>query len=243
VSLRFQQPNVWPKILPNLTPEQQRIREDFYNVWLTELPQRYGLVERFNHTYPLRSLKFLKGPIRTLDIGAGRGEHLEYEDLSRQEYTALELRGALAEQIKERFPAAKTMVGDIQTRLDVPDGAFNRILAIHVLEHLPILPAALDEIRRLLDPRGFFSVLIPCDPGFAYELARNISARRSFESRYKQSYDWFVACEHINMTSEILAQLQQRFEFVHRVFFPLFVPVVPLNLIIGLTLKRRAAAE
>jgi SAM-dependent methyltransferase len=242
MSLRFQRPGQWPKILPTLTPEQQHIREDFYNVWLTELPKRHGIVERFNHTYPLRSLKMLQGRIRTLDIGAGRGEHIGYEDLSRQEYTALEVRPALAEQIQARFPFAKTMVGDIQRRLDVPDGAFNRILAIHVLEHLPILPNALDEIYRLLDPRGYFSLLVPCDPGFAYELARNISARRLFESRYNQSYDWFVACEHVNTTREIIEQLQ-RFELVHSTYFPLVAPVIPLNLIIGMTLKPRPSAR
>lgn len=239
---RFQQPNQWPKSLPVLNAEQKRIREDFYNVWLTELPKRYGIVEWFNHTYALRSLKLLSAPIRTLDIGAGRGEHLEYEDLSQQEYTALELRPALAQQIKERFPLAKTMVGDIQDHLEVAEGTFNRILAIHVLEHLPVLPKALDEIHRLLSPEGFFSVLIPCDPGFAYELARNISARRIFEKHYKQSYDWFIACEHINMPHEIIGQLEQQFEIVHQTYFPLFVPVTPPNLIIGMTLKRRKKA-
>ncbi|MBX3061643.1 MAG: class I SAM-dependent methyltransferase [Anaerolineae bacterium] len=241
--MRFQNPGQWPKILPELTEEQERIRDDFHGVWLTELPKRYSIVEDFNHRYPLRSLKDVGTPIRTLDIGAGRGEHLEYEDLSSQEYVALELRDSLAKRIREKFPLAKTIVGDIQQRLDVPDGYFNRILAIHVLEHLPNLPKALDEVQRMLAPNGRFSVLIPCDPGLAYEIARNISAKRIFVQKYKTNYDWYIDSEHINMPSEIIDQLQQRFEITNQTYFPLALPVVPLNLIIGLTLRHRHNQE
>jgi SAM-dependent methyltransferase len=227
---------VWPKSAPILTERQQLIREDFYHVWLDQLPKRYGLVEAFNHRYPLRHKP--QGQLRTLDIGAGRGEHLEYESLGDQEYLALELRPELAEVIRTKHPQAGVVVGDIQKRLPFPDGHFDRILAVHVLEHLPDLPAALDEVYRLLGPDGQFTVLIPCDPGLAYSIARNISARRLFEQRYNQSYDWFVACEHINSPAEIQNCLGRRFLTVDRTYFPLRIPVVPINLVIGLTLRK-----
>jgi SAM-dependent methyltransferase len=230
---------VWPKKLPTLTAEQQRIRDDFVGVWLDALPQRYGLVERFNHHYPLRNPPATV-PYRTLDIGAGRGEHLEYEDLAQQEYVALELRPELAQKIQAKYPLAKTCVGNIQEQLPYDAGYFQRILAIHVLEHLPDLPRALDEIHRLLNPQGTFSVLIPCDPGFAYGIARRISAQRIFEQRYQQSYDWFIASEHINAPQEIIAELAKRFVIRHQAFFPLFVPIIPLNLVIGLSLSPRS---
>lgn len=67
-------------------------------------------------------------------------------------------------------------------------------------------------------------------------MAQNISARRLFEKRYKQSYDWFVACEHINRPDEIICELRSRFQMVHQAYFPLKVPIVGLNLVIGLTL-------
>jgi SAM-dependent methyltransferase len=240
---RFHNRGQWPKELPELTEEQQRIREDFYGFWLSQLPERYSLVERFNHRYPLRSCNEVKPPIRTLDIGAGRGTHIPFEDLDKQEYTALELREELAKEFREKYPSVRIVIGNIQERVDFPNGYFNRILAIHLLEHLTHLPQALDEIRRLLSPDGRFSVLIPCDPGAAYQLARNLSAKRMFEDRYMQSYDWFVACEHINTPAEIMQQLESRFEIVHRVYFPLMLPVVTTNLIIGLTLKYRKADE
>ena len=227
------QSSQWPKALPLLTDEQKNIREDFYKLWLDVLPKRFGLVEKFNHHYPLRTIA---SGVKTLEIGAGIGVHLRYENLDMQEYVALELRPDLAKKICDTFPSMQVVIGDCQERVDFPDNYFDRVLAIHVLEHLPNLPKALDEIRRLLRPGGTFSVLIPCEGGFAYSLARNISARRIFEKRYRQSYDWFVACEHINRPDEILVELQSRFSIVHRMYFPLLAPIVALNLIIGLTL-------
>jgi SAM-dependent methyltransferase len=233
----------WPKQLPELTDEQQRIYEDFKNVWLSELPRRFGVIETFNHRYPLRSLNEVRAPVHTLDVGAGRGGHIAFEDLSRQSYTALELRAELASHIRERYPTVSVIVGDIQRGIDVPAGAFNRILAIHVLEHLPDLPKALDEIKRLLSENGRLSVLIPCDPGLAYAMARNLSARRIFEQRYQQSYDWYVTSEHINSPKEIIGELEKRFKITHRYYFPLLIPVAVTNLVIALTLKHRSRNE
>lgn len=226
---------VFPKTPPELPPEMEAIRSQFMNAWLEELPQKYSVVEKFNHNYPLRGID-PDQHYRTLDIGAGRGEHILYEDLSHQDYYALELRENVAENIQNKFPQVKTIVGDIQQQIDVPDDYFDRVLAIHILEHLPDLPRALDEVKRILKPGGQFSVMIPCDPGLAYSIARNISARPLFERMYEAPYDYFIAAEHINNPSEIRAELAKRFTFQHSSYFPLLVPIEPINLIIGYTL-------
>ncbi len=234
--------SVWPKAIPELTPEQKVISDDFMRYWHEVLPKRYGVLERFNHSYPVRHApgNFL----RTLEIGAGLGEHLAYERLSPEQeinYTALELRENMAERIRERFPRVKTSVGDCQDRLPFPDGCFDRVLAVHVLEHLPNLPGAVREVHRLCDPeRGLLSVVIPCEGGLAYGLARKISAQRLFEKRYKQSYEWFIRREHINRPQEIMTELGEYFETVHRSWFPLGMPSVNLNLCIGLTLRPKS---
>jgi SAM-dependent methyltransferase len=227
----------WPKRLPELSAEQLRIRDQFMALWHEELPKRYRIVERFNHGYPVSRSAGLRETLRTLEIGAGLGAHLEFEDLAAQEYFALELRPEMAERLRKRYPQCQTIVGDCQQRLPMADAFFDRVLAIHVLEHLPDLPAALREIRRVIRPSGQFCVVIPCEGGIAYSVARNISARRFFEKRFGQSYDWLYRSEHINLPWEILEELSRLFEIQHRRFFPLPVPVVTLNLCIGLTLK------
>ena len=56
-------------------------------------------------------------------------------------------------------------------------------MAIHVLEHLPNLPKALTEVHRSIKKTGTFQVVIPFERGFAYQIAREISAKRIFQSR------------------------------------------------------------
>jgi SAM-dependent methyltransferase len=231
----------WPKILPDLTPEQKRISDDFMRYWHEVLPQHYGVVDDFNHRYPVKHApsRF----VRTLEIGAGLGEHLLYEHLTQEQkrqYVALELRQNMADRIKERFPEVQTYVGDCQGPLDFPSGYFDRILAVHVLEHLPNLPAAISEMYRLCNKEsGVLSVVIPCEGSPAYTFARRISAQRLFEKRYKQPYRWLIEREHLNKPHEVLAELRLYFHLLHRSFFPIPIPAVACNLCIGLTLRAK----
>jgi SAM-dependent methyltransferase len=192
-------------------------------------------VEDFNHNHVVRNAP--PDFHHTLEIGAGIGEHLFYEQLtSKQEsgYYALELRDNMAADIRIRFPRVQTIVGDCRQRLNFEDGYFDRILAVHVLEHLPNLPVAVEEMYRLSDKRrGVFSVVIPCEGSLAYSLARRLSAQRIFEKRYKQSYRW----EHINKPEEIMAELRRFFAIVRMSHFPLRIPLIFCNLCIGLTLR------
>ncbi len=229
----------WPKVGPVLSPEQLEAREKFMVLWHEILPAKYGFVESFNHEGAFRQT--VPAGCRTLEIGAGLGAHLEFEDLSVQSYTANELRPEMAARIKARFPLAEVLVGDIQEGLPTADASFDRVLAVHVLEHLPKLPQALDEIDRVLAPGGFFQVVIPCEGSLAYSLARRISAQRVFESNFKMPYAPIIANEHVNMAVEIQAELKKRFTRSWQRFFPLpFLPFEDCNLVIASTWEKRS---
>jgi SAM-dependent methyltransferase len=129
------------------------------------------------------------------------------------------------------------VVGDCQERLAFPDQYFDRVLAIHVLEHLADLPAALAEVARVLKPEGRFSVVIPCEGGFGYSLGRRFTTKRTFEHRYKVPYDWIIKYEHINTAREVIAELQRVFSIDHSAFYPLRVPSIDLSIVAGFTLK------
>lgn len=237
----------WPKELPSLTEEQQKIRDDFMKFWLQRLAanQMYTPLEGFNHGYPIRHAPGTFN--RTLEIGAGLGEHLSYEKLSREQrenYVALDLRTNMVEALRERHPDIVTYQGDCQKRIDFPDDSFDRILAIHVLEHLPNLPATVSEMYRLCNKQtGVFCVVIPCEGGLMYSLARLISTERMFRKRYGQSYKWCIESEHISIPGEIFAELKRYFEPVNTEFFPFLVPFVWLNLVIGITLRPKDPAQ
>ncbi|WP_145576271.1 class I SAM-dependent methyltransferase [Yersinia mollaretii] len=232
-------PNKWPKLFPPLTEEQQRISNDFMKYWHDVLPKKYGFVDRFNHTYPVKNAP--KDFFRTLEIGAGIGEHLYYEKLTEiqeENYVAVDIRENMVATLRSRFPKVQAIEGDCQKKMNFEDGFFDRILAIHVLEHLPNLPDAVKEMYRLCDKdKGVLSIVIPCEGSLAYSLARKISAQRIFEQRYKQSYKWFIEREHINLPSEILGELSSCFSLVSSTYFPIPVKFEFCNLCIAATFK------
>ncbi|AGC50681.1 class I SAM-dependent methyltransferase [Lawsonia intracellularis] len=227
----------WPKVIPPLTPEQEAISLDFYHYWLELLASKYNMLEKFNHGYVVKAAT--PGFCHTLEIGAGIGEHLYYENLSEEQtknYVAVDVRESFIEKIRNIHPQIKVLCGDCQDRLPFEDGHFDRIIAIHVLEHLPNLPAAIREIHRLCNKQsGSFSIVIPCEGSLAYSFARMISTKRIFKKRYNQSYDWFIKREHINTPSEIFEEIAPYFKKESTNYFPLFVPLAFCNLIIGAT--------
>jgi SAM-dependent methyltransferase len=229
----------WPKDPPALSEEQARYKFEFLKLWHEILPKKYTLVERFNQECDTVLKVGVKPGIKTLEIGAGLGEHLAHENLKIQEYTALEIRPDFVEVIKKRFPNVRVIAENIEKKTSLPEKYFDRVVAIHILEHLRNLPGALREVGRVLKPEGFFSVVIPCEGGMAYELARMISAKRVFESRYKVSYTPIIRSEHVNQAWEIVEELEKSFIIENRVFWPLRVPVTTVNLVMALSCRPR----
>lgn len=234
--------NKWPKIFPPLTDEQVEISNDFMQYWHEVLPKKYGMVDEFNHTYVVKNAP--KDFSRTLEIGAGNGEHLKYERLSEQQasdYYAVDIRSNMIEVLNKAFPGINSIVADCQERMPFDDNIFDRILAIHVLEHLPNLPLAVKEMYRLCDKsKGVLSVVIPCEGSMAYTIARKISAQRLFERRYKQSYRWLIEREHINLPVEVFAELSRYFDLQSSTYFPLPINMEFCNLCIGATFRPRS---
>lgn len=204
--------------------------------------QRYGMIEKFNHSFPV---KFSHPGFKTsLEVGAGLGEHIHYEKLSaeqEQNYYANEFRENMAATIRQTFPRVKTVVGDCQQRFDFPDGYFDRVIAVHVFEHLPNLPATIREAHRLLNRQtGQLLIVIPTEGSPAYSFARKISADRVWKSHFDVPYSEFIGREHINLPHEIMAELDPYFTIEVKRFFPLpFLPAIFCNLCIGLALKPR----
>jgi SAM-dependent methyltransferase len=222
----------WPKERASLTTEQSAIMSDWINEFLTAVkPSRFGWISRFDHMFTVRSAT---PGCRTLEIGAGTGTHLPYEP--NGEYVSLEGSSELAAQIPRR-DGLSVIVADCEKRLPWDDNSFDRVLAIHLLEHLYNLPAALDEVARVLRPDGVFSIIIPCEGGHLYSLGRHFTTKRMFEQRYHTPYQWMIRQDHCNTAREVLDELTRRFRVRRRSFFPFGAPVIDMNLTIGLELS------
>jgi SAM-dependent methyltransferase len=237
-------PAKWPKVQPLLTEEQKQRSDAFMKAWHVELAgrERYRLIEKFNHSFPIEHSPL--GFKTTLEIGAGLGEHLKHETLTPEQergYYCNEMRDNMAAEIRRRFPNVQTVVGDCQQPLDFPDGTFDRYIAIHVLEHLPDLPAAIREAWRLLNKQtGRMLVVIPTEGTLAYGLARKVSAERMWKRLFAVPYAELYKREHINLVPEILEELDPYFTIEAQSYFPLRVPLQFCNLVIGLALVPRA---
>ena len=230
----------WPKVAPPLSDHERVIPDDWMHYWHKQvLPHRYGAIEKFNHSYPLRHLPD-QPHFRTIEVGPGVGGQLELEDLSRQEYHCIELRENMSAELKRRFPTVTVTTASCQERTRYDDGYFDRAVAVHVLEHLPDLPRAISELHRLLRVGGILSMVIPCDPGIAWEFARQTSSARIFRRRYNMPYMWLMRREHINSPAEIISILKSGFDEIDRTYFPLdLIPVNTANLCLGITCQRR----
>lgn len=141
-------------------------------------------------------------------------------------------------EIRRRYPSVTALQGDCQKHLPYPNCFFDRAVAVHVFEHLPDLPAAVSQLYRILKPGAILSLVLPCDPGIAYAAARKISAERLFKKRFDMPYDWLIRREHINSPQEILSVLHNGFSEIDCEYFPLRIPVMNANLVLGVSFRR-----
>lgn len=227
----------WPKIPVILSPAHQVAREKYMSLWLNKLDSgTYKYFDRQNHEN-VSKLPIRPG-CRTLEIGAGIGTHLKYEDLKKQNYHCLELRTDFCEVLKTIIPAEQVQQGDIQSRQVWPDQYFDRVIAIHVLEHLHNLPKALVEIRRLLKPDGVLDIVLPCESGILHTVGRKFSAERLFVKEFQLDFAPIHKAEHVNTLPEILEELLFcGFEAEFKKFFPFPFRHFQLNFFVVFRLK------
>jgi SAM-dependent methyltransferase len=87
--------------------------------------------------------------LRVLHVAPEPALRLRFETIPTVHYVGGDL--------DQRFGSARVDVTDI----DFPDDSFDAVLCNHVLEHVPDDRRALRELRRVLAPGGWASLLVP----------------------------------------------------------------------------------
>jgi SAM-dependent methyltransferase len=226
----------WPKKPPELSQEQQRARTQFLRLWEKQVASKYSLIEKFNQGYPAK-LRVPAGA-KTLEVGAGIGCHLPFEDLRNQDYHVLEMSDDYCDVLRTKLPRDRVVRGNIEERQPFEPGYFDRVIAIHVLQRIRDLPFALREICRILKPGGFFDVVLTCEGGFAYGFARKLSTEPLFERTFGMEYSPIVRNDHVSTLAEIKLLLTEHFELLSCRHFPLPMPIDTLNLVVGYRFRK-----
>ena len=101
---------------------------------------------------------------RVLDLGCGGGRHAFEAARRGGRVVAADLDLAELKDVRQVFDAIDedgwVTAGDA-THLPFPDGAFDRVIASEVMEHIPDDRAAAAELARVLRPGGTIAVTVP----------------------------------------------------------------------------------
>ncbi len=175
------------------------------------------------------SVKFAK----VLEVGAGTGIHLRFVRHAFDEYWITDLNLPFLERAiaaDAPRPGGEVRISrQNATSLTFSDGTFDRLIAAHVLEHLPEPHRVLREWVRVLKPGGILSLVLPSDPGIAWRVGRAIGSRRKFV-RAGIDYDYWMAREHINPINNLTSFVRHYFTDVDEQWLPFGVPSMDLNL-------------
>ena len=167
---------------------------------------------------------------KIIEVGAGHGGHYKLIRHQFESYTMTD-HGDYCLSILENKYAREEKVStekEDATQLSFADHSFDRLIACHVLEHLPEPHKVLREWHRVVKPGGVISILLPTDPGLAWRLAR-IFARRKAVAK-GMNYDYVMAREHINAINNLVSLIRYYFEHINERWYPFYLPSMDANL-------------
>jgi SAM-dependent methyltransferase len=171
-----------------------------------------------------------------LDVGCGPAVMTDVLLARGFEYHGIDLSEQMIAEGRKRFAGHSRVhfqVGDVQA-LPLEEEAFDVVLCLGVLEYVPDLDRALDEIRRVLRPGGsfvfsmlnrwspyriaerFFHTGQPCQQ-FSTRYANRLLEEHHFTSRDRSYYDFNVVVPPFEgRFPGVARRLTRRLEFLQR---------------------------
>ncbi len=176
-----------------------------------------------------------------LEIGAGSGQHPLTVKHTFDKYWITDGNDRMLDQSRERFKDDNRFDYQVEDarKLSFDDHSFDRVIATHVLEHLVNPHEILREWTRVIKPGGTLSLVLPCDPGFAWRFGRMLGVRKRAESAGLE-YDYWMAREHVNSIYNLNTFINFYYKDVKATWWPLRVPLPDLNLIYAANIKIEA---
>jgi SAM-dependent methyltransferase len=137
-----------------------------------------------------------RGGERVVDVGCGRGQYLARlasEGLVGS-LVGLDLSTGMLASVRRRWPdevAAPALVNADAECLPVRDGVADVALAMHMLYHVPDIPRAIGELRRVVRPGGTALVAANAPGGLAELYRLRWDSIAAVAGREVEPWNWF----------------------------------------------------
>jgi phosphatidylethanolamine/phosphatidyl-N-methylethanolamine N-methyltransferase len=203
-----------------------------------------GLMLRASHVLMERGIKAVQNR-NVLEIGGGAMPHYKWMNTSNMESMTisddLKVHQRPLAELAESMPSTIPLkLHDYSTDPDFSSvgTGFTRIVASHVLEHIPQPEEAVRLWTSLLAEDGVISIAIPCDPGWFWRFGQLYSFKRNHPTLTFEEYDLLLSREHVNSVQRLLKMLRFYFSDIKLFWFPFLVPVVDFNLACIITCRK-----
>ena len=155
--------------------------------------------------------KYLQQDGLILDLGCGRGEHLNFAN-PKNKYIGIDNSLHKLKSATLKFNAFSFIDADA-SRLPFKDGSFACVISVYSLEHVTDLGRVLSEVSRVLKRGGIFALALPTE-GWLFKMGRNLTTKRFAEKRYNLDYNKLVEQEHLNDIGKIIELIKRHFQVV-----------------------------
>ncbi len=205
----------FPKKRPELPPDFEAIYADHYKKNREGASAASGLAQKLE-SWMHRQVAADSAPEkRTLEIGAGTLNHLQYEpDVA--DYEIVEPFQYLFEgsTLLEKVAEVYSDIGQIPA-----EKRFDRVISIATFEHICELPEIVAKAALLLSDGGCLRAAIPSEGTILWKLGYKLTTGIEFKRKYGLDYEILMRHEHVNTAAEIEAVLRYFFTDVRRKVF------------------------
>jgi SAM-dependent methyltransferase len=176
-----------------------------------------------------------------LEIGPGRFPHFEYI-VNRhliKKYYFYETNINNIVYLKKKYRKHKNIFF-LKNINQLKKNSLDRIICSHVLEHVSDVDYFILKIFSYLKINGFLSITLPCDPGFLWDLGREINFYKFWKKKgvTKKMYFYHMAKEHVNSVRNLKRIFYYYFENITESYLPFKIKLFNFNLFYNVTIKK-----
>ncbi len=140
---------------------------------------------------------------KVLEVGSGKGEHLDFVCHDFEEYVMIDLRKTKLNSKWNSDKRIRTVEGNAEF-MPFQAGEFDRVISTCLLHHVDNPEKALSEIDRILSQNGIATIFLSCDPGLVVRTLRRLTVARSARKKGFAGYNLMIARDHRNHFSSLL---------------------------------------